>query len=386
MSSAAAAPAEVVAAPASTATSDRPARRYVPWLSWVRVVATIAVVACHVCTHLAWEWGKVSDREWHFGNLVTATSRFSVPIFVMASGAVLLQAGRNQSLRDFYARRASRLAIPLLAWSAFYIWFGRWTTGQDLAWSDFPRLLLLGQPYYHLYFLFVIFGLYLITPFLRIFVDAAPRRYLVTGTALIIAVTLFDKLHRVFSGLSLEPNAFSYFLPWIGYYLLGYVLLTMPMPASRRRVGWIAGVTFAVTLLANVIGTWVLYMAFANRYGLMLYHYQLLGPMIMAIAMVFLMRAIFGDGEPVDATRDRAATAASEKPKKRPVGLRLADLTLGIYLIHPIPVAFVREYQPRFSSPWSSIGYHSAGVVVVLLLCAAAAWLLLRVPYVRRLV
>ena len=350
----------------------------------MRVAATIAVVACHVCTHLAWEWGKVSDREWHFGNLVTGASRFSVPVFVMASGAVLLQTGRNQSLRDFYARRASRLAIPLLAWSAFYIWFGRWTTDQKLVWTDFPRLLLLGQPYYHLYFLFVVTGLYLLTPYLRIFVDAAPRRYLVTGTALIMAVTLLDKLHRVLSGLSLEPNAFSYFLPWIGYFLLGYVLATMPMPAGRRRIGWLAAVTFVVTLLTNVIGTWVLHMAFGNRYGLMLYHYQLLGPMIMAIAAVFLMRAVFGDAEPVDAGRDR--TAAAEKPKKRPVGQRLADLTLGIYLVHPIPVAFIREYQPRFSSPWSSIGYHSAGIVAVLAVCGGTAWLLLRIPYARRLV
>ncbi|GAA2756478.1 acyltransferase [Actinopolymorpha rutila] len=384
MSSSVAASAEAVAAPESTTTSDRPARRYVPWLSWVRVAAAIAVVSGHVCTHLVWEWGKVSDREWHFGNLVAATSRFSVPLFVMASGAVLLQAGRNQSLRDFYARRASRLAIPLVAWSVFYIWFGRWMTDVDLVWTDFSKLLLLGRPYYHLYFLFVIVGLYLITPYLRIFVNAAPRRYLVTGTALIMAMTFFDKLHRVLNGLSLEPNAFSYFLPWIGYYLLGYVLLTTPMPASRRRVGWIAGVTFVVTMLANAIGNWVMHMAFGNRYGLMLYHHHLLGPMIMAIAAVFLMRAIFGDGEAVDTAREGAA--APEKPKRRPVGQRLADLTLGIYLMHPIPIAFIREYQPRFSSPWSSIGYHSAGIVAVLAVCAGTAWLLLRVPYVRRLV
>ncbi|GAA5018516.1 acyltransferase family protein [Actinopolymorpha pittospori] len=347
----------------------------------MRVVSAIAVVSGHVCTHLVWEWGKVSDREWHFGNLVAATSRFSVPLFVMASGAVLLQSGRAQSLRTFYGRRASRLAIPLLVWSCFYVWFSRLTTGQELVWTDFSKLLLLGRPYYHLYFLFVIMGLYLFTPFLRLFIDAAPRKYVVVATALAVGLAFVDKLHRSLTGLGVDPNAFSYFVPWIGYYLLGYVLLTTPMPANRRRVAWIAAATFVGVMLANAMGNWVMHIAFGNRYGLMLYHHHLLGPMIMAISAVFFLRAFLGDGGPVDRSSERPASQA-----KRPIGQRLADLTLGIYLIHPIPVLFVRDYQPRFSSPWSSIAYHSGAIIAILAVCSAVVWLLRRIPYARRLV
>jgi surface polysaccharide O-acyltransferase-like enzyme len=380
-SSAQAAATEAGAAAETPSQAPSRTRRYVPWLSWVRVVSAIAVVSGHVCTHLVWEWGKVSDREWHFGNLVAATSRFSVPLFVMASGAVLLQSGRAQSLRAFYGRRASRLAIPLLVWSCFYVWFGRLTTGQELVWTDFTKLLLLGRPYYHLYFLFVVMGLYLFTPFLRLFIDAAPRKYVVVVTALAVGLAFVDKLHRSLTGLGVDPNAFSYFVPWIGYYLLGYVLLTTPMPANRRRVAWIAAATFVGVMVANAMGNWVMHIAFGNRYGLMLYHHHLLGPMIMAISAVFFLRAVLGDGGPVDRSGERPASRA-----KKPVGQRLADLTLGIYLIHPIPVLFVRDYQPRFSSPWSSIAYHSGAIVAILAVCSAVVWLLRRIPYARRLV
>ena len=322
----------------------------------------------------------MSAKQWHFGNLLESASRFSVPLFVMVSGAVLLRPRqRPESLRDFYARRAARIAVPLVVWTCFFLVLDAWSHDRPVTAYTFVQGFLWGRPYYHLYFLYVVAGLYLVTPFLRVFVAAADRRLLVAAAACCLGLASLDKLQHSFMGGS-GFNAFSYFVPFLGYYLVGYVVATVPLRWPRRRVLAWSGGTFVVAVLLTHVGTWWLFAETGAQRGRVLYEYYSPPVLLASLAMAFLLRAAFGDRAPAPDTGPPPAS------RRRPVRA-LADLTLGVFLLHPIPLELVvRQHQPAFASPWVDMAFHTGVIVALVVVCGVVTYVVHRIPYARRLV
>nr|WP_238361473.1 acyltransferase family protein [Actinopolymorpha pittospori] len=363
-----------VGAPDQTAdqTPDQP-RGQVHWLSWARIVAIVAVVTIHVCSHLVLEWGTTSAKQWHFGNLAESAARFSVPLFVMVSGAVLLVPRPSERRRDFYLRRASRIAIPLVVWTCFFLVLDAWSHGREVTAYTFVQGFLWGRPYYHLYFLYVVAGLYLVTPFLRAFIVGADRRLLVAAAAVTLGLASADKMQHVAMGGGGGFNAFTYFLPFLGYYLLGYVVATTRPRRPRRTVLCWSLAALVVSVLVTHFGTWWLFAQTGAQQGRVLYEYYAPPVVLATIAMAFLLRALFGD---------RASTPARSRRVRG-----LADLTFGIFLLHPIPLELlVRRDQPVFSSAYVDIAFHVGVIVALVVGCGLVTFVAHRIPVIRRLV
>ena len=136
----------------------------IPQLDLLRIAAA-AVVCLHVSA------GVVLNPldtlpQWWAGNIGDAASRWSVPLFVMVSGALLLNDNRSFTPMQFYTRRAARLLIPTIFWSALYLAYRRFNSHTGLA--EFLEDTAKGDPYFHMWFLYMIAGLYAVTPLLRI--------------------------------------------------------------------------------------------------------------------------------------------------------------------------------------------------------------------------
>lgn len=360
-------------APAAEALTEARSRTYVPWVSWAKVVAIIGIVGIHVCGHLVLGWGRVDATVWHFANLVDSAGRFGVPLFVMVSGAMLLRPSPD-AVGAFYWRRASRIAVPLVVWTVFYLWFDAWTLGREVTAHTFVQGFLWGRPYYHLYFLYVVAGLYLVTPFLRVLVAHASRRLVLLASLVCLVLALADKLQHTFMGGG-GFNAFSYFVPWIGYYLLGYVVSSVSLSRwpRRRVIGWSLA-AFVAGVCVTAIGTWLLFGLLGPQLGRLLYDYFAPGVLVAAVASAVLLRAWLGDSRP----RPVAGT---------PIGWRLADLTLGVFLLHPVLLQlFVRADQPVFGSDVAEIAFHLGVIVALLVLCGLVTAVVRLVPFVRRVV
>lgn len=350
-------------------------RTYAPWVSWAKVVAIVGIVGIHVCGHLVLAWGHVDATRWHFANLVDSAGRFGVPLFVLVSGAMLLRPGRAESVRVFCRKRASRIAVPLVVWTIFYLWFDAWTTGREVTAHTFVQGFLWGRPYYHLYFLYIVAGLYLVTPFLRVFVAHASRRLVGLAAAVCLLLAIADKLQHTFMGGG-GFNAFSYFVPWIGYYLLGYVVASVSLERWARRAVLVwSGVAFGAGVLVTAVGTWVLFGWVGPQLGRLMYDYFAPGVLLSAVAAAVFLRSWLGDA--------RAVPASGAAP----VGWRLSDLTLGVFLLHPLPLQlFVRRSQPVFGSDLADIGFHLGVIVALVVGCAAVTAVVRLVPFLRRVV
>ena len=124
------------------------------FLDYLRVFAIFFVIMIHVS---AQNWYKidVNDFFWQTFNFYDSISRWSVPVFVMISGALFLN--KDIIISQIYKKYILRLMISFLVWSAFYCFLGN----RSLSLKN----ILNGE--YHMWFIFMIIGLYMLSPIIR---------------------------------------------------------------------------------------------------------------------------------------------------------------------------------------------------------------------------
>ena len=116
----------------------------------LRLLAALFVVVIHV-----------ADPTTTAGLCWDAAARFSVPVFVIVSGWYLLDRDGGG-----LARRGARLLGQMVCWSAVYLVYNMWRYGYEPTGLRGVGRYLLTQPP-HLWYLWAIAGLYLLTPLLR---------------------------------------------------------------------------------------------------------------------------------------------------------------------------------------------------------------------------
>ena len=90
----------------------------IEWLDTLRTLATLGVIIIHISSPLVnMEYNK-NMSFWWIGNVVDSAVRYAVPLFLMLSGATLLD--KEFQLWDFYKRRFSRVLVPFLFWIIAY--------------------------------------------------------------------------------------------------------------------------------------------------------------------------------------------------------------------------------------------------------------------------
>jgi surface polysaccharide O-acyltransferase-like enzyme len=222
------------------------------WIEWGRVLAILAVIAIHVASPLVTRTDH--PASWWFGNVIESLTRWCVPLFVMISGGLLLGSPRTAEVGSFYRRRLLRLGPPLVFWVAFYLIFGHLVAGVPRDLLGALRSIALGRPYFHLYFPFLIGGLYAAAPWLRLLVAVASRRQLTVAIAVAFVLGMTDTLINSVLGIG-SPNAVTRFIPYIGYFLAGF-LLRQTVP-SKARIGLVSAIV-AMAIAATAVGTWAL--------------------------------------------------------------------------------------------------------------------------------
>lgn len=84
----------------------------------MRSVACLFVVAIHVYTALFNLFNKVPSKTWLISDIIMSISRFSVPLFIMITGALLL--GKDITIRTA-VNKATKYLLILIIWSIAYI-------------------------------------------------------------------------------------------------------------------------------------------------------------------------------------------------------------------------------------------------------------------------
>ncbi len=205
--------------------------------------------------------------------------------------------------------------------------------------------LLKGEPYVHMHFIFRIAGLYAFTPVLRICLKHIPRPMLITTVVMMLIWSSLDSIAN--NVTETELSAFARFVPFLGYYLIGYLLREATFSRGTLllcALGWI----ISIALLAGgeewLVQHYVIDAKLPSIYGppaMDMILYDFLSPVrvMMAIFAWIVLVNVFRDPWPYSHTG-------------RSIIRFWANTTLGLYLIHPLFREMWYMKAPLWIDPW----------------------------------
>lgn len=228
------------------------------FLDALRIVSICAIVLLHVAGSF-WHEVDVKSFNWQAINVYDCITRWGVPVFVMISGALFLDPHRKHSAKKIWTKNIPHIAILILFWGVLYaLVYDRPSSFSMEEVGSFIHESLFGTP--HLWFLFMLIGLYAIVPILRCVTanESALKYFILLGFVVNVLFQLFYYLSD--SGIGNEIiEAFRLQLP-VGfsfYFVLGYFLVSRELSKRVRIFCYVLGIagicaTVVFTSLASV--------------------------------------------------------------------------------------------------------------------------------------
>lgn len=269
----------------------------------LKVLAACAVIMIHIASAFSVKTETSGEWIWLISLIYNCSSRWAVPVFVMVSGALLLHDKRGEMPRDkvgvFYKKRLSRLLIPMVFFSLFYMAYRYCHDKASL--TQLLSDVVNGRPYYHLWYLFMTAMLYFLFPLIGYF-------YLTFSRTAVSCVSAFLVLSALYFGGWVYDV-----IPYIGYFLIGRILF------DDRRA-YIASPAFVYLLTTGVM---IASAVFNPREHLHYFNNCHILVFIQSISFYMMVINYFH-------------LKIAWKMKWTGSVTQLASLSFGVYLIHPI--------------------------------------------------
>lgn len=199
------------------------------YLDILKILSCFAVIVMHLSTNL-----NTKFINWSINKSFNIIGNFAVPIFVMTSGSLLLNPAKKISVKDIFLKYIPRLIISLMLVN-FIINLISGILDNNLSFSMLFSslynifLFKVPVPYWYIYMLI---GLYLITPILKEWINKSSLRNIEYFLALFISyriiiytilniptIEFLEKFKDIYYSIQL-PLVTGY----CGYFILGYYL------------------------------------------------------------------------------------------------------------------------------------------------------------------
>lgn len=201
-----------------------PGGSYQPYLDFLRVLATLFVIAIHTVSY-AVSLCQTQSTAYRVLTLLVFTFVSCNLLFIMISGALLLPVN-NESAGNFYRKRLLKVVLPLVVYYIFYV-CAKEGIPETLSLRHLPKLFLRiisGAPEEapHFWLIYVLVFLYVLTPLLRWIFQRVPD-FVLRGLVGVIFLTNTLACYLPLWGVKiplLQRIAESY----AGVFVLGYYL------------------------------------------------------------------------------------------------------------------------------------------------------------------
>ena len=332
-------------------------------LDIARVFALCCVMMIHCSSLFVTKYPANSFGFW-VGNVFDSLSRIGVPIFVMISGALLLDESKTKSFRDML-KNVCRTFLLIAIWSVIYsVAFdvvAPLIHGEAIDLTDFVKSVITGQV--HMWYLYMLIGLYIATPFLRSFVKKENKGKVLFYIAvslifvffrpiistlglfsdkLLLANTLLDKFHTEF------------FAGYTAYYLTGWYVVHIGISKSLKKLLYgIAAVSVALIIITiNLTGDHENIYSYTN---ILVYLYSL---------------GAF-----------TAITALQVKKLPSPIAL-LSRLSFGMYIVHIL----INKPATYLLLDLNPLVHIILRFIIVFALSFAISFVLSKIPIIKKIV
>lgn len=346
--------------------TNEPLRRY-DYLDFTRALALVLVVLLHTAAILLVEYDINPGAWWWIGNIIDTLARIGVPLFIMVSGTLLLDPSKNESLSIFFIKRLRRVLIPFVFWAIVFLLWRSIYQGEHIPFPAALKIMTSGPIYYHLWFIYMLLGLYLVTPVLRVWVKGAEQKDLLYFLVLwFVAASVVPFINRFFHirvGIDFVVTTY-----YVGYFVLGYYLHNYPIP---EKFNWLSLAAFAGGLFLTIFGTYFLTVRHNGEFDGYLFSY--LSPNVVLMS-VFLF----------DRLRKAPLKFMQQKGNRLTWIVAIVSSTsFSVFLMHPIVLELLdRGYggynlNAKFIHPLIGI---PLSVIVIISICIVILMALRKVP------
>ena len=371
------------------------------FLDVLRVLATCAVVLMHVLTGAT----DVTDASIvpEYRSLLLSVMdlvTWCVPIFLMISGYLFLNPERTLTYPVMIKKYCRRIALAILLFGVPYAASELVVAEKSFRIMMIPEALkmaLTGHTWSHMWYLYLILFLYLITPLLKKVLQILPVWSVVAVMAVIfLGSSVAPFLNKVLdiNSIPVLPDGGVYFL----YYLCGYLFVVREVcvdkaessatsgkrksmeagdhtePAKGRRIGNVWLIAAAVLIMGMILSR-----TLAGFSIQMAYNY----PFTVLFAVLLF-----------------AAGWKGSIKKHRIPWQEAGALSFAVYLVHPVYVNLLYKFvkiTPFTVLEQCGVQSVAAGHAVLILLLAvfclvvlalatATAWVLRKIPVLRKYV
>src|SRR3972149_6991597 len=290
------------------------------WPDLLKILAIYAVIVIHTAAPYLILFETNGLYDWWAGNLYDSIARWCIPVFVMLSGLFLIDKYREETFRSFFAKRFTRVLVPLIVWSFIYF----------------------------LWFMYLLIGLYLLAPLLGIYMKHSccchAWYYLALWFALVPVLTFIESWFDITTYIS--PGAGNTIFKFTGYFILGWMLRDFE---ARPATKILLVLFFLTGLFITAYGTYLTTIVRSNgQFKDLFYEYWSFNVFMMSVSIFLLGKGM------------KLAIFSRYEYGRKALHVTAACVP-GVYLVHAVVLAAARrgllgiELTPDMMDPFVGI-------------------------------
>lgn len=342
----------------------------------IRIIAILGVVLIHAIYPIYSRPDFQGGTTWWLALFLNTISHVAIPLFIMLSGYLVLN--KDESSSQTWQRTWKRLLLPFIAWFALYVIWDAQFLSKHHSFIDLLSMTLMSNVY-HLYFLIILAGLYLLLPLWR-FVVKTNQTYMWLLIKLSFGFGFIYYLLQYVMFPSVNVfNSVTIWIPFLGYFLLGHAFTSKKLWSTRKSL-----ILFMVGFLATLGGSYLNFLllkdsdTFLWRNGVSYFEEPLsINGILMSVSLFQLLIH--------NAWLEKSIT------KFKLIGLGIKELaasSFAVYLVHFMVINYL-DLRKNFALEFLTgdlLSYFVIRTSLVVVCSFAVGSLLIRIPLVKKVV
>lgn len=343
-------------------------RSRIKYISVLNALACFAVVMLH--SNGAF-WTYSTDSYWISADFIESFMYFAVPVFFMISGTTLIDYRDKYSTREYFKKRIEKTLIPFIAWSVIGAFYQYYAGRLHIDWTvEGVKTLIAGMMNTHVitvyWFFIYLFSIYLCIPPLAAIPKTIRKevfKYCAAVSFLLqILVPFICNITKFNYG-----NGVTFFIGegYMFYIFAGWLIKEHEFTKKEYAVTYVLGI---IGFLLHFLGTY-LESAKAGCIVQTYKGYTNLPAVLYSIAVFVLVKQL--------------SEKINENGRAYKLICRFARYTFAIYLIH----WFILDLMTKVLNLDKFLLCYRIGMpFIVIPLCIILAFLLRKVPIIKRIV
>ncbi len=334
--------------------------KHIIYIDILKIIACISVIFVHMNS-------SINDYQptsgWVLSLFIHTLSYWGVPIFLMITGATLLDYKKKYDIKTYYKRRVSKVVIPWIIWSAI-IYVIKY---QNLNFINFIKEFLYMNIEGSYWFFPLIIYIYCIIPIFQALIKLKELR--IIKYILLILIIFNSVLLPFFSVFNIiVPPIFTFFMhnKYVIYPLLGYLISITDISKNKRYIIYIIGfISLTIRFLYTYITSYK-----DNLLNTDVSDYTSIFILLIVSSIFVLVKYIKWE-------------KIFNNDLSREIIKHISNCSFGIYLVHKIIIYYINDI---IQSDINSIYYKIIGALYIYVLSLLIVTLLKKIPILKKIV